>query len=120
MALSMDEERILAEIEQHLARTEPVLATRLASFGRSGPVSALRSPRARVLASCVVLAVVAVVSLIVYALTPLRAMPDRIGSGRATSAPRHPTLASPYESRLRSQAASQGPSRPSSQATPSR
>ena len=57
MALSMDEQRILAEIEQRLAKTEPALAARLASFGHPGPVNVLRSPRVRVLASCVALVV---------------------------------------------------------------
>jgi hypothetical protein len=103
MALSMDEQRILAEIEQHLARAEPALAARLTSFGRSGSVSALRSPRARILASCMVLVVVTLVSLIVYALLPLRALPDRGGSGRATSAPRQPTMTAPQQPPLKGQ-----------------
>jgi hypothetical protein len=90
MALSMEEQRILAEIEQRLAKTEPVLAARLASFGHPGPVSVLRSPRVRVLASCVALVVVTVVSLIAYALLPLRALPDRGSGGRATPASRQP------------------------------
>jgi len=34
MALSMDEQRILAEIEQQLTRNDPSLATRLSTFGR--------------------------------------------------------------------------------------
>ena len=92
MALSMEEQRILAEIEQRLAKSEPVLAARLASFGRPGPVHVLRSPRVRVLASCVALVVVTVVSLIAYALLPLRALPDRGSGGRATPASRQPTM----------------------------
>jgi Protein of unknown function (DUF3040) len=90
VALSMEEQRILAEIEQRLAKTEPVLAARLASFGRPGPVNVLRSPRVRVLASCIALVVVTVVSLIAYALLPLRALPDRVG--RATPASRQQTM----------------------------
>jgi Protein of unknown function (DUF3040) len=92
MALSMEEQRILAEIEQRLAKTEPVLAARLASFGHPGPVNVLRSPRVRVLASCVALVVVTVVSLIAYALLPLRALPDRGSGGRATPASRQPMM----------------------------
>jgi hypothetical protein len=92
MALSMDEERILAEIEQHLSKSEPVLAARLTSFGRSGRVNPLRSPRIRIVASCLALVTVTIVSLIVYALLPLRAMPDRGGAGRASPAPRQPTM----------------------------
>src|SRR2546430_17162419 len=82
MALSMDEQRILAEIEQHLAKAEPALAARMASFGRPGSAHLLRSPRVRILAACVVLVAVTVVSLIAYALLPLRAMPDRGSGGR--------------------------------------
>jgi DUF3040 family protein len=92
MALSMEEQRILAEIEQRLAKSEPVLAARLASFGRPRPVNVLRTPRVRVLASCVALVVVTVVSLIAYALLPLRALPDRGSGGRATPASRQPTM----------------------------
>jgi Protein of unknown function (DUF3040) len=94
MALSMDEEHILAEIEQHLVKSEPALAARLTSFGRSGVVNPLRSSRVRIVASCLALVTVTIVSLIVYALLPLRAMPDR-GAGRASSAPRQPTMTAP-------------------------
>jgi cytochrome c-type biogenesis protein CcmH/NrfG len=92
MALSMDEQRILAEIERHLAKTEPALASRLASFGRPGSMAVLRSPRVRVLASCIALVVVTIVSLIAYALLPLRAMPDRGSGARATPVSRQPTI----------------------------
>ena len=92
MALSMEEQRILAEIEQRLAKAEPVLAARLASFGRPGPVNVLRSPRVRVLASCIALVVVTVVSLIAYALLPLRALPDRGSGGRAAPASRQQAM----------------------------
>jgi Protein of unknown function (DUF3040) len=95
MALSMEEQRILAEIEQRLAKSEPALAARLASFGRPGPANVLRSPRVRVLASCIALVVVTVVSLIAYALLPLRALPDRGSGGRATPASRQPTMTVP-------------------------
>lgn len=105
MALSMEEQRILAEIEQHLAKTEPALAARLASFGRPGVLSALRSPRVRILASCVALVVVTVVSLIAYALLPLRAMPDRVPGGRATAVSRQPTMTAPQRPALKGQPA---------------
>jgi hypothetical protein len=100
MALSMEEQRILAEIEQHLSSSEPVLAARLTTFTPPRPVSVLRSPRFRVLASCVALVVVTVVSLLVYALLPLRATADRGGGGRLTGAPRHPTLTVPHQPSL--------------------
>ena len=97
MALSMDEQRKLAEIEQHLAKTEPALAARLASLDGPGAVRVWRSPRVRVVASCLTLVAVTVLSLIVYALLPLRAMPDRGGSGRASAAPRQPTMTAPQQ-----------------------
>ena len=101
MALSMDEQRALAEIEQHLVKAEPALAARMASFGRQGAVSVLRSTRVRILAACVVLVTVTVVSLIAYALLPLRAMPDR-GGGRATPpASRQPSVAAPQQPALK-------------------
>jgi DUF3040 family protein len=92
VALSMDEEHILAEIEQRLAKSEPALAARLASFGRPGPRALLRSFRVRMLGYCALLVAITVVSLTAYALLPLRAMPARGAGGRSTSAPRHPTM----------------------------
>jgi Protein of unknown function (DUF3040) len=47
MALSMEEQRILAEIENELARSEPALAAYLSAFGQAGRAVTLRSPRAR-------------------------------------------------------------------------
>ena len=77
MALSMEEQRILAQIEQHLASGDPDLAARLSSFGKSGAEHVLRMPRARVAGSAAALVAVAIVSLIVYALIPIGALPDR-------------------------------------------
>ena len=44
MALSMDEQRALAEIERRLAADDPGLATCLTAFRRPGPAAVLRSP----------------------------------------------------------------------------
>jgi hypothetical protein len=73
MALSMDEQRMLAEIERRLAAEEPGLAARLSSFRRPGPGAILRSPRARIVGSVFTVALVAIVSLVIYAMIPLRA-----------------------------------------------
>ena len=72
MALSMDEQRMLAEIEQRLAAEDPVLAARLSAFRRPSRVSVFRSARARVIGSLLTVAVVAMVSLMVYAIFPFR------------------------------------------------
>jgi len=45
MALSMDEQRILAEIERRLAADDPSLASSLSTFRRPGPGTVLRSTR---------------------------------------------------------------------------
>ena len=74
MALSMDEQRMLAEIERRLAAEDPGLAAKLSSFRRPGPATRLRSPRSKILGSLFfVVAVVAVVSIMVYAMVPFRA-----------------------------------------------
>jgi Protein of unknown function (DUF3040) len=72
MALPMDEQRILDEMERGLAADDPRLAARLASFGRPG-VGALRSPRAKAVLSLASLALIAAVALVVYAMSAFRA-----------------------------------------------
>jgi hypothetical protein len=73
MALSMDEQRILAEIERRLAADDPSLASCLTTFRRPGPGTVLRSPRARIIGSLFTVLLVALVSLMVYAMIPFRA-----------------------------------------------
>ena len=75
MALSKEEQRVLAEIERKLVDDDPVLASRLTSFRLPRLALAPRSPRSRLLASLLMLAVVAVVSVFVYALMPFRGQP---------------------------------------------
>jgi Protein of unknown function (DUF3040) len=72
MALSMDEQRMLAEIERRLAAEDPGLAACLTSFRRPGPGTVLRSPRARIVGSLFTVLLVAMVSLMVYAMIPFR------------------------------------------------
>jgi len=72
MALSMDEQRMLAEIERRLAAEDPGLAARLSTFRWPGRVTVFRSARARVIGSLFTVAVVAMVSLMVYAIVPFR------------------------------------------------
>lgn len=73
MALSMDEQRILDEIEKRLAADDPGLASCLTTFRRPGPGTVLRSPRARIIGSLFTVLLVALVSLMVYAMIPFRA-----------------------------------------------
>jgi hypothetical protein len=93
MALSMDEQRVLAEIERRLAADDPGLATCLASFRRPGPVTVLRSPRARIVGSLFTVLLVAMVSLMVYALIPFRTHSGRPPAAPASSARASATVA---------------------------
>jgi len=84
MALSMDEERMLAEIERRLADDDPVLAARLTSFRLPRLTLATRSARSRLMTSLLMLVVVGVVAVLVYALIPFRGQVARIGKAHAT------------------------------------
>jgi cytoskeletal protein RodZ len=86
MALSQDEQRMLAEIERRLAADDPGLASCLTTFRRPGPGTVLRSPRARIIGSLFTVLLVAMVSLMVYAMVPFRAQP-RHAPPQASSAP---------------------------------
>lgn len=84
MALSMEEQRILAEIEDDLSRTEPVLAACLSMFSRPGRMGLLRasharqhSPRVLAVASVVALFLLTVMPVVIYALVALHSAPQR-------------------------------------------
>jgi Protein of unknown function (DUF3040) len=84
MALSMDEQRILDAMERKLADDDPLLASRLASFGRPGLSAVMRSRRARIVLSFLALVAIAAVSLAVYALTPFRTSFEPKSAARQT------------------------------------
>jgi hypothetical protein len=73
MALSMDEQRMLAEIERRLAAQDPGLATRLSSFRRPGPATRFRTTRGKVIGSICTIALLAIIAVTVYATISLRA-----------------------------------------------
>lgn len=86
MALSMDEQRMLAEIERRLSAEDPGLAARLSSFKRPGPAATFRTPRGRVIGSLFTVVLVAVISMMVYAMVPFRAHgPKTTSSPQASS-----------------------------------
>ena len=87
MALSMDEQRMLAEIERRLAAEDPGLAARLSSFRRPGPGVRLRTTRGRIIGTFFTIALVAAISLMIYAMVPLRAHTYKPASQAST----HPT-----------------------------
>jgi hypothetical protein len=90
MALSMDEQRMLAEIERRLAAEDPGLATRLSSFRRPGPAVRFRTTRGRIIGAFFTVALVAAISLMVYAMVPFRAHTYKPASTSST----HPTASS--------------------------
>ncbi len=92
MALSQDEQRMLAEIERRLAADEPSLASCLTTFRRPGPATVLRSPRARIVGSLFTVLLVAMVSLMVYAMVPFRTHVPRNSPASATGAPTHAAI----------------------------
>lgn len=84
MALSMEEQRILAEIEDDLSRSEPVLAACLSMFSRPGRMGLLRashtrqhSPRVLAVASVVALFLLTVMPVVIYALVALHGAPQQ-------------------------------------------
>jgi hypothetical protein len=87
MALSADEQRALAEIERRLATDDPGLATCMTAFRRPGPSRILRSPRARIIGSLFTVLLVAMVSLMVYAMIPFRSNGDRPSSQTTARTP---------------------------------
>jgi hypothetical protein len=93
MALSMDEQRALAEIERRLAADDPGLATCLTAFRRPGPANVLRSPRARIIGSLFTVLLVAMVSLMVYAMIPFRTHNPRPAVTSSTATTGHVTMA---------------------------
>jgi hypothetical protein len=84
MALSMDEQRMLDEMERKLAGDDPLLASRLTSFGHPGLAAVLRSPRIRILLALVAVVVIAGVSMLVYTLGPFRMSAERHSHARPT------------------------------------
>jgi len=100
MALSMDEQRMLAEIERRLAAEDPGLATRLSSFRRPGPAAGLRSTRGKIIGSLCTIVLLAVIGLTVYAMMPFRAQ------GSRTPAPRQATTGQAVVGQLRQTQAS--------------
>lgn len=96
MALSMDEQRMLAEIERRLAAEDPGLAARLSSFKRPGPAAKFRSPRSRIIGSMFAVAAALVLTMMVYAMIPFRAHAPKGGTnpqatgGVSVSAPAKP------------------------------
>src|SRR6516162_5084133 len=85
MALSMDEQRMLAEIERRLVAEDPRLAARLSSFRRPSPLITLRTPRGRIIGSLITVGLVTVISVLDYVMVPFRAHTPKSTTSPQTS-----------------------------------
>jgi hypothetical protein len=73
----MEEQRILDEIERKLAADDPRLASRFNAFGQHRLPSTFTSARARTISCLVALGLIAVVTVMMFVLSPM----NRHGSG---------------------------------------
>jgi Protein of unknown function (DUF3040) len=86
MALSMDEQRMLAEIERRLAAEDPGLETKLSSFRRPRPAARLRTTRGKIIGSLCTVVLLALIGVTVYAMIAVRAHTLKTPPSRTQSA----------------------------------
>ena len=95
MALSMDEQRILEEMERNLAADDPRLASRLSAFGQQGMHTPFLSPRARTISGVLALTLIAAVTLVLFVLSPFarqyHSVPRNQTSASSAAHPTHPS-----------------------------
>ncbi len=86
MALSMDEQRILEEMERNLAADDPRFASRLSAFGQQRLPGPVLSQRARTISGVLALTLIAAVTLMMFVLSPFarHVVPPR---GHSSAAP---------------------------------
>ena len=70
MALSMEEQRMLDEMERALAAEDPRLAARLNAFGHQHLPGLFSSPRAKTISGLLALALIAAVTVMMFVLSP--------------------------------------------------
>jgi hypothetical protein len=70
VALSMEEQRMLDEMERALAADDPRLASRLNAFGQQRLPGVLSSQRAKTISGLLALALIAAVTVMMFVLSP--------------------------------------------------
>jgi hypothetical protein len=70
VALSMEEQRMLDEMERNLAADDPRLASRFNNFGLDRPRGAFRSQRARTISGLLAFVLIAAVTVMMFVLSP--------------------------------------------------
>ncbi len=73
MALSMEEQRMLDEMERALAAADPRLASRLNAFGEQRLPGVFSSQRAKTISGLLALALIAAVAIMMFVLSPYAA-----------------------------------------------
>jgi Protein of unknown function (DUF3040) len=70
VALSMEEQRMLDEMERALATDDPRLASRLNAFGQQRMPGVFTSQRAKTISGLLALALIAAVTIMMFVLSP--------------------------------------------------
>jgi Protein of unknown function (DUF3040) len=70
VALSMEEQRMLDEMERQLAIDDPKLASRLNAFGGQRMPGAFTSHRAKTISGILALALIAAVTIMMFVVSP--------------------------------------------------
>ena len=70
MALSMEEQRMLDEMERQLAIDDPKLASRFSTFGQPRMPGAFASQRVKTIVGLLALALIAAVTVMMFVLSP--------------------------------------------------
>lgn len=70
MALSMDEQRMLDEMERQLATDDPKLASRFNKFGQRRKPGVFASQRIKAIVGLLALALIAAVTVMMFVLSP--------------------------------------------------
>lgn len=89
MALPMDEQRILEEMERMLAADDPRLAARLSAFGQPGVGQVFRTRRAKAVLSLLMVAVIAASASVIYMMSVFRP------GGNTQTPPQYQTTSQP-------------------------
>jgi hypothetical protein len=89
VALSMEEQRMLDEMERQLAIDDPKLASRLNAFGGQRMPGAFTSHRAKTISGLLALALIAAVTIMMFVLSPYGA---RGNSTNSPSRSANPTM----------------------------
>jgi Protein of unknown function (DUF3040) len=70
VALSMEEQRMLDEMERALAEDDPRLASRLNAFGEQRPPGVFSSQRAKTISGLLALVLITAVAIMMFVLSP--------------------------------------------------